>query len=349
MKKILSVLVLATLLCALLSLWSCSDKNEPMSKTYYEYFDTVTTVTSYGNEDQETFSANAERVRGVLERYHRLFDVYYEYEDMNNLKTVNDNAGISPITVDREIIELLLYAKEIYTLTDGETNAAMGPVISLWQEKKAEADKSETSASVPAADALSAAAKHISPDSIIIDEAASTVYLSDKNGKIDVGAIGKGYATERAAEALRAMGVSSYVLNVGGNIRAVGEKPDGKGWVTGITDPKRSSEGGIAIKLIIKDVSCVTSGNYERYFTVDGKRYHHIIDKDTLYPAEYFASVTVITKDSGLADALSTALFCMPYEEGLALAESIDGVHVLWIYESGEIKMTDGFKALTVE
>ena len=118
-----------------------------------------------------------------------------------------------------------------------------------------------------------------------------------------------------------------------GNIRIVGEKPDGSGWGTGIKDPADPEQ--YAAKVTLSDTSCVTSGNYERYFTVDGVRYHHIIDPQTRMPADYFASVTVITPDSGLADALSTALFCMSYEDGLALAEKIGNVDVLWITQDG--------------
>ena len=102
-------------------------------------------------------------------------------------------------------------------------------------------------------------------------------------------------------------------------------------------------------QITISDISCVTSGDYERYMKVNGKQYHHIIDKDTLMPAEYFSSVTILTKNSGLADALSTALFCMSYEDGLALVEKIGGVEVLWVYHDNSTKMTKGFEALLIE
>jgi thiamine biosynthesis lipoprotein len=130
------------------------------------------------------------------------------------------------------------------------------------------------------------------------------------------------------------------VLDVGGNLRIVGAKPDGNGWITGIKDPHNASK--YAEKLTLSDISCVTSGDYERYFEVDGIRYHHIIDKDTLYPAEHFSSVTVICRDSGLADALSTALFCMSYEEGRALVDALDSVEVIWVTKAGGKYTTDG-------
>ena len=150
----------------------------------------------------------------------------------------------------------------------------------------------------------------------------NTVRISDPLASIDVGALGKGYATEMAAQKAETLGCESYVLNVGGNIRIIGTKPDGSGWNPGIRDPQ-DPDGSFAVSLDLSDTACVTSGTYERYYMVDGEKYHHIIDKDTLYPADYFESLTVVTKDSGLADALSTALFCMSYEDGLALAEKL--------------------------
>jgi thiamine biosynthesis lipoprotein len=171
------------------------------------------------------------------------------------------------------------------------------------------------------------------------------VRISDPEASIDVGALGKGYATQKAAEYLIEEKAEGYVLNIGGNIRIIGTKPDGTGWLTGIRNPQ-GTEQDYCISLRLKNTACVTSGVYERYFTVDGLRYHHIIDKDTLYPAAGFASLTVLTEDSGLADGLSTALFCMSYEEGKALVDSLEGVEALWIFDDGKILYTDGVEEL---
>ena len=183
---------------------------------------------------------------------------------------------------------------------------------------------------------------HCNIDSLIIDEEAGTVYISDPDMSLDVGAIGKGYATERAAEMLISRGVNSYVLNIGGNIRAIGEKVTGDGWVTGITNPNKLSDESFITKVSIKNTSLVTSGDYERYYYADGVKYHHVIDPETLMPAAYFSSVSIFTLDSGLADVLSTALFCMSYEDGLELVESIGGVEVIWVDTEYNVKHTDG-------
>ncbi len=327
---------------------SCGKKNEPRSATFYEYFDTVSTIYSYADEDEALFSEHQKLIEAELEVYHRLFDIYHEYSGMNNLRTVNLNAGASAVKVDGRLIDLLLYAKEIYALTNGEVNVAMGAVLSLWHGCREDAEDDPDHACLPAPESLREAAEHTDIDSIVIDREASTVYISDSKVTIDVGALGKGYAAEMIAKMLKEKGVSSYVLDIGGNLRLIGQKPDGSGWVTGITEPDKASAQAFATRVNISDTSCVTSGSYERYYTVGGKNYHHIIDKDTLYPSEYFLSVTVITPDSALADALSTALFSMPYKDGAALVESLDNVEALWITAEGERLSTEGFGAMEI-
>lgn len=348
--KLIRHIILILTLAMLLGAVSCVEKEEPKTKTYYEYFDTVCHISSYrDNESKESFSETCAELENIMKSYHRLLDIYREYDGISNLATVNKNAGLSPVRVSRELIELLIYAKNICSLTEGEVNVAMGAVLSLWHSCREVAEDDPSAAAIPSKEALSKAAEHISIDAVEIDEKASTVYINDKDARIDVGAIGKGYVAERVAEKLEEKGISSYVLNFGGNIRAVGSKPDGEGWITGITDPDTQSAQAFAARIRLSDASCVTSGSYERYFTVNGKNYHHIIDKDTLYPSEYFASVSVITRDSALADALSTALFSMTYEEGLDLCRKIGGVDAIWIRIDGTLLMTDGVNEILMK
>ncbi len=314
---------------------------------YYTFFDTVSYIYSYANDSEEDFEANCDGVSDILEEYHRLFDIYYEHSGVNNLKTLNLNAGKAPVKVDRKLIDFLLYAKELYATTNGEMNVMMGSVLSLWHDCREAASTAPAQATIPTKEALDAAALHTDISLLEIDTVNSTVRIADPDARIDVGALGKGYATEMAAQYLKSKGVSGYVLNIGGNIRIVGHKPDGSGWGTGIKDPQNPSQ--YAMKLTIANTSCVTSGDYERYFLVDGARYHHVIDKDTLMPSTYFRSVSIITEDSALADALSTALFTMSYEDGLALVNKLGGVEVLWIKTDGTQQYTPGFEALIME
>jgi thiamine biosynthesis lipoprotein len=322
--------------------------NEPKGKVYYTYFDTVSYVYDYAGDSAERFEDRSAEVSHILLEYHQLFDIYHEYSGVTNLCTLNKAAGGDALEVDPKLINFLLDAKEMYRLTGGEMNVMLGAVLRLWHDCREAAEEDPASATIPGAEELRQAYSHTGIDLLEIDPERHTVRIADPEASIDVGALGKGYATERAAEYLEREGASGYVLNIGGNIRCIGDRPDGSGWATAIRDPDNSTED-YACRIRIRDTACVTSGVYERYFTVNGRQYHHIIDKDTLYPAEYYTSLTVVTRDSALADALSTALFCMPPEEGKALVESIGGVEALWIFPDGTERQTPGFAELIEE
>ena len=350
---LLSVLVLSACAAAPAAQQSAPEtpqpqRIEPKGKVYYSYFDTVSYVYDYTGDSAERFDERSAEVSHILSDFHRLFDVYHEYSGMNNLCTLNRNAGGEPLEVDERLIDFLLCAREMYALTEGEMNVMLGAVLRLWHDCREAASNDPAGAAIPDRQALEEAARHTDISLLEIDADRRTVRIADSQAAIDVGALGKGYATEQAARFLEDDGACGYVLNIGGNIRCVGARPDGTGWVTAIRDPDRAAED-FARRLRIADTSCVTSGVYERYFTVDGVRYHHIIDKDTLFPADYYDSLTVLCRDSGLADALSTALFCLPYEESRRIAESIDGVEVLWIFPDGEQRCTPGVEQITEE
>lgn len=319
-----------------------AQKREPVGKIYYNFFDTESRIYSYAGDSQKEFDERTEAAATLLEAYHKRMDIYHEYSGMNNLCTVNKNAGGEAVAVDRETMDFLIYAKDLCEKTDGQVNIMFGAVLKPWHDSRERAADDPSNATIPDMNVLEEAKTHTGLELLELDEDALTVRISDPDARLDVGAIGKGYATEQAARLLEDMGAESYVLNIGGNIRIVGHKPDGGSWRTGIKDPF-DHERSYAMYLDLADTSCVTSGVYERYFEVAGKRYHHIIDPDTLVPAQYFASVSVITKDSGLADGLSTALFCMPQAEGQALIDRLeDDVQVLWIDLDGNQTYTDG-------
>ena len=333
------------ILVVLTSLFSCDGfgmTDAPREKIFFDFFDTVTYIYDYSGGSDDDFDANCAKTESVLREYHRLFDIYNEYSGMNNLCTVNKNAGGDAVKVDGRLIDFLLYAKELHAKTDGETNVMMGAILRLWHDARSDAESASSNLNIPTSAALEEAAWHTSIDLLEIDGDAGTVRISDKNASIDVGAVGKGYAAEKAGELLRTNGARGYVLDVGGNLKIIGTKPDGSGWKTGIRDPENTQN--YAHYLTLANTSCVTSGDYERYFTVDGQKYHHIIDKDTLMPSEHFSSVTVIAPDSGLADALSTALFCMSYEEGTELLKNFENVDVIWITRDGQKYLTDRLK-----
>ncbi|MBR6084683.1 MAG: FAD:protein FMN transferase [Spirochaetales bacterium] len=335
--------VLAVVLSAFLILaCSCSrivsSTMKVHSVTFAPYFDTVGQMYSFALDKEEEFNKNAESVSALLERWHRMLDIYNEYEGMNNLCTVNKSAGKEPVKVDPELIEFVQYAKQMCELTKGEMDISLGAVLKLWHD----AGAAETPY-VPSQADLEEAAKHVGFDKVEIDIEKGTIFLTDPAASLDPGALGKGYASERAAELLSSKEVSCYGINLGGNVRLLGAKADGSPFVVGIRDPQNPDQ--IAVTLNISDTACVTSGDYERFFTVGGVRYNHIIDKDTLKPADYLSSVTVICRDAALADALSTALFCMSFEDGYALVSTLENVNAIWMWLDGTINYTMGIES----
>ena len=358
MKKIISVLLVFLLLfSSSLSFAACREEGnkEKHPATHskavsYLHFNTVTILSSYGNITKEEFNEYVKTVDEMLGYYHKLFDIYHEYSGVNNLCTINKMAGKEPVVVDEELIDFLLYCQLLYTITNGKTNVMLGSVLSIWHDAREIADSRGgylNSDEFPSTSALLEANQHTSIELLVINKEEKTAYISDADASIDVGAIAKGYAAAKAAKRLKEMGADSMALNAGGNIIPIGLRPDGSNWVIGITNPDKTSGNSFACRVEIGETSLVTSGDYERYFICDGAFYHHIIDPETLMPANYFASVSIFTPQSGLADALSTALFCMSYEDGLSLVESLsrvigDDVEVLWIYQDGTMKYTDG-------
>lgn len=338
MKRAVSILVL---LCLLLS--GCAGQAEPervkYTATFLTLFDTVTAIVGF-DESEEAFSKKAQAIHDALLTYHQLFDIYHDYDGLNNLKTVNDNAGIAPVVVDRKIIDLLIDCKAYHELTGGKVNVAMGSVLRLWHEARNAGLENPANAKLPDGEKLQEASLHTDFDKVIIDEEASTVYLSDPEMRLDVGAIAKGWAAQRVSETAP-KGLS---ISLGGNVCTTGPKDDqGTPWVVGVQDP----DGGSSYlrTLNIQTASVVTSGDYQRTYMVEGKRYHHIIDPETLMPSTYWRSVTIVCDDSGLGDCLSTALFLLPLEEGQALLDQC-GAMAMWVNEAGEQFYSPGFEEI---
>ncbi|MBR2446158.1 MAG: FAD:protein FMN transferase [Clostridia bacterium] len=348
MKRTLLVYLLLLLLLAS-AFTSCGREAQKFSEYSFDYFDTVTTVTGYADSQQE-FDEIADEVFSLLGEYHRLFTIYHRYDGMENLCTVNElvDGAHRTVTVDRRIIDMLLYAKQAYEMTGGKVNVAMGSVLSVWHEYREDGMDEPWNAQLPPMARLQEAAQHTDIDKVLIDEQACTVTLTDPQMRLDVGAIAKGYAVEMVARQMEQKGIAGYVINVGGNVRTLGAKPDGSGWTVGIENPADDAEDYLAY-LQLDGESLITSGSYQRYYVVEGKRYHHIIDPVTLMPADYFTSVSIVCDSSADGDALSTALFCMTYQEGLALIESLDGVEAMWLTVNGKQYYSSGFSGYQTE
>ena len=339
MKRLwILILTLSLLLsgCAGLPL---SGEEKQYNATFLTLFDTLTTIVGRG-ASEEDFQAKAREIHDKLLEYHELFDIYNEYPDRVNLCTLNKEAAKGPVSVDPRIMDLLTDCKELYTATGGRVNVAMGAVLSLWHETRSEGREDPSSAVLPEQRALEEGSLHCHINDLILDAEKGTVFFADPLLQLDVGAIAKGWAVQKVAEETD----PGYLISVGGNVCATGPKdPKGTPWVIGIQDP----DGGESYlhTLYLEKGSVVTSGDYQRAYAVDGKVYHHIIDPDTLYPSEYWRSVSVVCKDSGIADALSTALFLLPLEEGQALLNTY-GAEALWVNGQGEKFYSPGFREL---
>lgn len=342
MKKLAAGALLALLLVAL-----CLPAGAVMNKystMYLDSFDTVITLIGYA-ESEEMFNEQADQVHEMFLYMHKLFDTYNSYEDEGivSIFTLNERAAQEPVAVDPILFSLLTFCKANYALCHEQVNVAMGSVLSIWHREAGLADPEH--AQLPPMEALEAASGHMNIDDLVLDEENMTVYFADPQLRLDVGAVAKGYATELISQMLLAGPMPSFIISAGGNVRTGISPQDGrKAWGVGIQDPDGSVFGlsDYVEVLYIHDISVVTSGDYQRYYEVDGQRYHHLIDPETLMPDTDFRSVSIITEDSGYADMLSTAAFLMPYEESRAFIESLDGVDAIWLFPDGSMQMTDG-------
>ena len=206
------------------------------SAQFLGVFDTVTSAIGY-SADEETFSAYMQELQDELKIYHQLYDIYTDYEGINNIKTINDNAGIAPVVVDEKIIDMLEEARSLYELTGGKMNVAMGSVLSIWHEYRQEGIDDPLHSKLPPMDELEAVAAHTDISKVIIDREASTVYLEDPHMSLDVGSVAKGYAVEMVCRKLEEEGLTHTLVSVGGNIRAIGDKPEDTPWAVGIQNP----------------------------------------------------------------------------------------------------------------
>ncbi|NCA99859.1 MAG: FAD:protein FMN transferase [Clostridia bacterium] len=319
------------------------------SSSFTSSFDTVITVIGYASSQAE-FDHWADLAESEFAKLHQLFDIYHEYPGINNLMTINQQAGKGPVQVDALILDLIEFYLANDHLAPGKVSPSLGSVLAVWHDHREAAESGQ--ATVPNLSDLQAAAEHMDPAAVKIDRQASTLELTDPLVRLDVGAVAKGYATEIVAQSLIEQGMTSGIISAGGsNVRLIGKPADParETWAIGIQNPFVSMlipEGQSVDVILTNNTSIVTSGDYQRYYLVDGVIYHHLIDPDTLMPANHQRAVTIVTPDSGLADYLSTAVFLLPYADGRKLVESLPDCEALWIFQDGSMQATDGLAAL---
>ncbi len=331
MKRLLALGLAA--LCLLLSLSACAPQKKLYSASWFTLFDTVTMVQGYA-ASQEEWDTQAAALYDDLEHYHQLFDIYHHYDGIVNLYDINARAGQEPVQVSRELFDFLQLCKTSgETLADGAVNIAAGAVLSLWHDAR----ESDTPAP-PADSAIQEALQHCDMEDLLLDADALTVAFADPAMTLDVGAAAKGYTAVQAGKAARVRGLEHALLNMGGNVYATGPKADGSPWRVGVENPRTGENEPQYLQTVelTGGDSLIISGDYQRYFTYEGKRYSHLIDLTTGYPAAYYSSVAVYSSpDDGLGDLFSTALFCLPPEQSQQAADD-NGLAVLWLNTDGE-------------
>lgn len=344
MKKSLILLMSALLISG------CTTKTEPVkeqsrfnNQTLDAGFDTVISLIAYA-DDQEQFNEYFDLVRTEFKRYNALFDKYNDYEGVNNIKTINDNAGIQPVKVDADIIEMLELSKQFSEISNNKFDITMGPVLEIWHEYREAGIDLNTEgqdAPVPSMEELETAKACVGWNNVEINEEESTVYLTQECASLDVGSVAKGFTAEKVSQELEAKGVTSGILNAGGNVRVIGVKPDGSAWNAGIQVPDLNGiNGTLGVLPLSGKQSLVTSGDYQRYYISNGELMHHIIDPDTLFPARHSRALSVITDNSGIADICSTLLYTMDYESANEMVQKIRNLgyslSVVWVYNSDD-------------
>lgn len=325
-------------------LCGCSTQESKFSESFLS-FDTYIDVTVYANKEADA-NVYIEEAKELYENYNKLFNSFQSYEGINNVKTINDNAGSKPVIVDKDLYELIKKAKTYYNSGLKKNNIALAPVT-IEYTNRYNAYEAGKKVSNPSTKVLKEKAKCVNVNNIILDDVKRSVFLKDKCNRLDVGATAKGYATGLVAQKLKDDGLQHGLINAGGNVVAINDKPDGSDYVIGVANPADPSTYNI--KVSIKDTNVVTSGDYQRYYKVDGKVMHHLVDPDTLEPGRLHRSVTIVTPDGFDADYFSTEAFLSKESRIKELAKKYKFGYII-VDKDNKITVSDDLKnAVKVE
>jgi len=300
----------------------------------FEFFDTITQVIGYA-ESREEFDAVNALIQHELLRMHQLFDIYNEYPNLNNLRTINQNAGLAHVSVDPILIELIERSIDAYHLTNGTVNIALGPVLEIWHTHR-HAD----TPTLPDMELLQAANTYTNIHDIVVDAENGTVFLPYENMSLDVGGIAKGFALEIVARLAQDAGFQSFLVNMGGDVIVADPPPEREFWNVGVEDPV--GETRIVDVVSVTNMAVFASGDYRRYLLIDDIPHGHIIDPDTLMPAKLFRAVSVIHPSALYAEILSTAVFIIDIDSGIELLAE-HGAEGIWITDDGQAFTTPGY------
>ena len=303
--------------------------------TYQQSFQLDTEITISIYDDKETESKTFDAIFDKIDYYEKMISKTISTSEVSQ---INKNAGVAPVAVSDEIIEMLDIAIGYAEASGGLFDVTIGPVVELW-------GIGTDHAAVPSETDLKANMAKVNYKNLEINRENKTVYLKEKGMLLDLGAIAKGYIADQIKTVMLDIGINSGIISLGGNIVTIGEKPNGNAWSIGVRNPEIEesvTELGI---LTLKDVSIVSSGVYERYFTADNQRYHHIINPFTGYPEQNdIMSITIVSEKSVDGDSLSTTTFLMGLEKGYAYIESLDGIGAVITMKDKSVYVTDYLK-----
>lgn len=309
---------------------STSEGTTPLSRTEF-LLGTVATISLYDHQSEETLDLAVEKLK-------TLEDTLSINKTGTLIDEINDAAGIHPVVVDESTYGVIEKGLSYSELTNGAFDITVGPIVKLWNIGFPEAR-------VPSPTEIENALPLVGFDKVVLNSSDLSVYLTEPGMRLDLGGIGKGYAADEIAQLLRDKGVEHAIIDLGGNVYTLGNKPGNQLWTVGIQDPF-NPRGKVIGRLKAENKSIVTSGVYERFVEDEaGNKYHHILNPKTGYPYEnQIAGVTIVSDFSTDGDALSTAVFAMGVEEGLSFVESLDGIDAIFITLDSKVYVTDGLK-----
>jgi len=317
----------AVILILLITLIASCDNIKPYRVE--EALGTYCVITLYEKGKSAVYNDIFSKIRNI----ENLMSVNIKTSDISR---INDNAGIEKVLVDRETFKVIERALFFAELSGGAFDPTVGPLVTLWGIGR--------NARVPSQEEIDEILPLINWRNVELDAQAGSVFLKQRGMALDLGAIAKGYAADEAANAAKNYNIKRALIDLGGNIAAVGTNMENSPWRVGIQNPFKERGESLGY-LQVTDKTVVTSGVYERYFTADGKNYHHIFSPENGYPAQTgLLSVTIITGISMDADALSTALFVMGFEDGIKLLETMPQMEAVFVFEDKSIRTTGGVK-----
>lgn len=266
----------------------------------------------------------------------RIEQLLTTFNDQSQTAAINKYAGVKPVKVDREVFDLIARSKRISALTQGAFDLSYGSVDKAFWNFDNTMDR------LPDREAARNAVRLINYRNIVLDREDQTVFLKEKGMRIGFGGIGKGYAAERAKDVLRNMGVKSGIVNASGDLAAWGQQPNGKEWTVGVANPDHRDQPFSYLN--ISDLAIATSGNYEKYVTIDGKRYSHTIDPRTGFPVHGIKSVSIICSNAEIADAMATPVTVMGVCAGMNLINQMKDIACLIIDENDRLYTSKNIK-----